>query len=188
MSETLKLRTTAFGGFQRQDVVDYIEQSAREHAAQLNALRAELKQAQASLATLEGEKARADALAQRCDALSQRVDALAPLEEEVKSLRSQVAEYQPQAQAYQELRDRLAGIELDAHTRAAQLVHEAEEEAAEKRSQAQTLLDQVMAEYSRVGTSADSAITDVICKLTDLRASLSHLSALQEQLGGQDHE
>ena len=29
MSETLKLRTTAFGGFQRQDVVDYIEQSAR---------------------------------------------------------------------------------------------------------------------------------------------------------------
>ena len=44
--ETLKLRTATFGGFQRQDVVDYIESTAREHAAQLNALRAELKQAQ----------------------------------------------------------------------------------------------------------------------------------------------
>lgn len=188
MSETLKLRTTAFGGFQRQDVVDYIEQSAREHAAQLNALRAELKQAQESLSTLEGEKARADALAQRYDALSQRVDALSPLEEEVETLRAQVEEYRPQAEAYQELRDRLAGIELDAHTRAAQLIHEAEEEAEAKRTQAQALLDQVMTEYSRVGTSANSAITDVICKLTDLRASLSNLSTLQEQMGGQDHE
>ena len=45
-----------------------------------------------------------------------------------------------------------------------------------------------MTEYSRVGTSANSAITDVICKLTDLRASLSNLSTLQEQMGGQDHE
>ena len=85
MSETLKLRTTAFGGFQRQDVVDYIEQSAREHAAQLNALRAELKQAQESLATLEGEKARADALAQApfCAPRADAADELRALMEQI---------------------------------------------------------------------------------------------------------
>ena len=44
-----------------------------------------------------------------------------------------------------------------------------------------------MTEYSRLGTSADSAITDVICKLTDLRASLSNLTALQDQMGGEGH-
>lgn len=187
MSETLKLRTTAFGGFQRQDVVDYIEQSAREHAAQLNALRAELKQAQEALTTLEGEKARADALSRRCDALSVRVDALSPLEKEVESLRTQVEQYRPQAEAYRELKDRLAGIELDAQTRAAQLLHQAEAEAESKRREAQALLDRVMTEYSRLGTSADSAITDVICKLTDLRASLSNLTALQDQMGGEGH-
>lgn len=187
MSETLKLRTTAFGGFQRQDVVDYIEQSAREHAAQLNALRAELKQAQEALTTLEGEKARADALSRRCDALSVRVDALSPLEKEVESLRTQVEQYRPQAEAYRELKDRLAGIELDAQTRAAQLLHQAEEEAESKRREAQALLDRVMTEYSQLGTSADSAITDVICKLTDLRASLSNLTALQDQMGGEGH-
>lgn len=187
MSETLKLRTTAFGGFQRQDVVDYIEQTAREHAAQLNALRAELKQAQEKLAALEGEKARADALAQRCGDLSARVDALAPLEGEAEALRAQVEEYRPQAETYRELKDRLAGIELDAQTRAAQLLHQAEEEAESKRREAQALLDRVMTEYSRLGTSADSAITDVICKLTDLRASLSNLTALQDQMGGEGH-
>ena len=76
--ETLKLRTATFGGFQRQDVVDYIESTAREHAAQLNALRAELKQAQEKADALEGEKARADALSQRCEGLAARVDELAP--------------------------------------------------------------------------------------------------------------
>ena len=75
--ETLKLRTATFGGFQRQDVVDYIESTAREHAAQLNALRAELKQAQEKADALEGEKARADALSQRCEDLTARVDELA---------------------------------------------------------------------------------------------------------------
>lgn len=187
MSETLKLRTTAFGGFQRQDVVDYIEQTAREHAAQLNALRAELKQAQEKLSALEGEKARADVLAQRCEDLSARVDALAPLEGETETLRAQVEEYRPQAEAYRELKDRLAGIELDAQARAAQLLHQAEEEARAKRAEAQVLLDRVLNEYSRLGTSADSAITDVICKLTDLRASLAGLSDLQAQMGGDNN-
>lgn len=183
MSETLKLRTTAFGGFARQDVVDYIEQSAREHAAQLNALRAELKAAQEKLSVLRGEQLRADAMSQRCDALSRRVEELEPLEEEVVSLRAQVEELKPQAEAYVTLKATLADIELDARTRAAQLVSAAEEEAEAKRRQAQALLDQVMAEYTRVGTSANSAITDVICKLTDLRASLAGLTALQDEMG-----
>ena len=169
MSGTLKLRTTAFGGFQRQDVVDYIEQSAREHAAQLNALRAELKQAQEVSGHPGGEKARADALAQRCEALSSGWTPF-PLGEEVESLREQVAEYQPQAQAYQ-------GAQGPAGGHRAGRPHPGRPAdprgggggCRPKRAQAQALLDQVMTEYSRVGTSANSAITDVICKLTDLR-------------------
>ena len=188
MSETLKLRTTAFGGFARQDVVDYIEQSAREHAAQLNALRAQLKAAEEELTTLKGEKARADALAERCGQLSARVDALEPLEAEAAGLRAQVEELRPKAEAYVGLKATLADIELDARARAAQLVSQAEEEAASKRDQAKALLDQVLREYARVGSGADSAISDVICRLTDLRASLAGLSALQKELEAADHE
>ena len=39
MSEpTNQFRTAAFGGFQKQDVQEYLEKSAREHAEKLNAL------------------------------------------------------------------------------------------------------------------------------------------------------
>lgn len=187
MSETLKLRTTAFGGFARQDVVDYLEQNARQHAAQLNELRAQLKAAEDRAAALEGEKARADALAERCELLAARVEELEALEAEVVTLRAQVAEYKPHAEAYLLLKDTVADIELSTRNRCAQMVKETEDECAAKRAQAQELLDRVMAEYSRVGASANSAITDVICKLTDLRASLAGLTALQ-QGHSDDHE
>ena len=188
MSEILKLRTTAFGGFNRQDVVDYIESSARDHTAQLSALRAELKDAQDKLTELEGEKARADALTERCNNLSAQVEALSPLEQEVIQLRKKVAAYQPQAEAFAALKDSVANIEMDARTRASQVVADAEQEAKNKRVIAETMLDRVMEEYSTVGQRADTAITDVICKLTDLRASLAGLGALRERVGMNDNE
>ena len=188
MSEILKLRTAAFGGFNRQDVVDYIEASARDHAAQLSSLRAELKDAQDKLAELEGEKARADALTERCNDLSARVEVLSPLEQEVVQLREEVAAYRPQAEAFTALKDTVANIEMDARTRASQVVADAEQEAKNKRAIAETMLDRVMAEYSTVGQRANTAITDVICKLTDLRASLAGLGALREQVGMNDNE
>ena len=141
MSETLKLRTATFGGFNRQDVVDYIESTAREHTAQLNTLRAELKDATEKLTVLEGEKARADALTERCATLTARVDELAPLEQEVETLRGQVETYRPQAESFAALKDTVANIELDARTRASQLVQEAETEAQAKRRKAEQLGD-----------------------------------------------
>ncbi len=188
MSEILKLRTAAFGGFNRQDVVDYIESSARDHAAQLSALRAELKDAQDKLAELEGEKARADALTERCNDLSARVEALSPFEQEVVQLREEVAAYRPQAEAFAALKNTVADIEMDARTRANQVVADAEQEAQTKRAIAETMLDRVMEEYSTVGQRANTAITDVICKLTDLRASLAGLGALRERVEANNHE
>ena len=37
-----QFRTAAFGGFQKQDVMDYLERSAREHAQKLAGLQKEL--------------------------------------------------------------------------------------------------------------------------------------------------
>ena len=50
MSATeLQFRTSAFGGFHKQDVLSYIEASGREHAAQLEAVQKELETAQKEL-------------------------------------------------------------------------------------------------------------------------------------------
>ena len=123
-----------------------------------------------------------------CEDLAARVDELAPLEDEVKELRAQVEEFKPQAEAYADVKSKLADIELEAHARSAQVVKQAEEEAAGKRLEAQAMLDEIMQEYSHVGSTANTAITDVICKLTDLRASLSRLGELEQKLGGRSHE
>ncbi len=182
MNDTLHLRTAAFGGFHRQDVVDYIEATSQAHAAQLNALRKELNEAQASVKALTGEKARADTLSERCSELSARLDVLEPLESEVEELRRSVELYQPQAETYAEIKDTLANIELDARARAAQIIKDAEETAAETRTEAQQLLDQVMGEYSRTGLSAETTLNEVIDRLCELRTSLSHLQELQSKL------
>lgn len=182
MSDTLHLRTAAFGGFNRQDVVDYIETTSQAHAAQLNGLRKELASAQESVKALSGEKARADALSERCDKLTARVDELEPLEAEVAELRRQVELYRPQAESYAEVKDTLANIELDARARAAQIIKHAEDSATAKRTEAQSLLDQIMGEYSRTGQSAEQTIADVIDRLTEIRTSLANLQNLQTKL------
>ena len=64
----------------------------------------------------------------------------------------------------------------------------AEFEYAVPFEEAQAMLDEIMQEYSHVGSTANTAITDVICKLTDLRASLSRLGELEQKLGGRSHE
>ncbi len=182
MSETLHLRTAAFGGFHRQDVVDYIESTSKAHAAQLNAMRKDLAEAQASAQSLAGEKARADALNERCDELTARVDELEPLAAEAEELRREVERYRPQAETYAEIKDTLANIELDARARAAQIIKEAEDAAAAKRTEAQDLLDQVLGEYSRTGLSAEATIAEVIDRLNSIRTSLSNLQQLQTKL------
>ena len=116
------------------------------------------------------------------------MDELAPLEQEVETLRGQVETYRPQAESFAALKDTVANIELDARTRASQLVQEAETEAQAKRRKAEQLLDELMQEYSTVGQKANTAITDVICKLTDLRASLANLGELQTRMEAADHE
>lgn len=182
MTDTLHLRTAAFGGFNRQDVVDYIETTSQAHAAQLNAMRKDLADAQETAKSLSGEKARADVLNERCEALAARVDVLEPLEAEVEDLRRQVELYRPQAETYAEIKDTLANIELDARARAAQIIKDAEDAATAKRTEAQSLLDQIMGEYSRTGLSAEETISEVIDRLNTIRTSLSNLQQLQAKL------
>ena len=48
-----QFRTAAFGGFQKQDVMDYLERSAREHAQKLAGLQKELAEEKVAKAEAE---------------------------------------------------------------------------------------------------------------------------------------
>ena len=60
MSDTeLQFRTSTFGGFQKQDVLNYIETSNQEHREKLEAVRRELAEAEAAKAAQAEETAAA---------------------------------------------------------------------------------------------------------------------------------
>ena len=53
----MQFRTAAFGGFQKQDVLEYIDRTNREHTQQMEALRQELEEASKARLAMEEERA-----------------------------------------------------------------------------------------------------------------------------------
>ncbi len=143
----MQFRTAAFGGFQKQDVLEYIDRTNREHTQQMEALRQELEEASKARLAMEEERAECgrtaeilrDQVAQleregetlrqteeqaRHDAeeaqreLADLRERLADAEEQLNQAQGRIAQLEPSAQAYERLKDRTAGIELEAHQRA----------------------------------------------------------------------
>lgn len=192
MAAEQQFRGAAFGGFQRQDVLDYIEASAREHTAKIEALQKELEGARAARAEMETErdalKAGQAAAAAELEAaiaaqtkaaaeLEERAARLTRLEEENAALRARVAELEAPAQAYLAVKDRAAGIELEAHIRA----QAAETAAKERVRETQTELEQwalkVRARYDRLRTDMDATISHAGGELERVAKVLAELSA-----------
>ena len=115
------IKSVTFGGFDKQDVIQYIERAAEAQKA-LEEENASLKEQLADLEgkcgalgaqveTLTAEHTRLqDALAEET-ALRQELEQLKPLREEVARLR-------PDAEAYAQFRERIGAIECEARKRA----------------------------------------------------------------------
>ncbi|MBQ6116144.1 MAG: hypothetical protein IJL08_02330 [Oscillospiraceae bacterium] len=119
MSATFK--TCVFGGFDREDVISYIEKTAKENKEKLQEL------------TDANEKLRQDneAMSGELSALRESAGKYQAIAEEYEALRTQVAELtnqsrelqekneqlRVQADEYQSLRDHIAEIEISAHRR-----------------------------------------------------------------------
>ncbi|MBO4854670.1 MAG: hypothetical protein J5482_06000 [Oscillospiraceae bacterium] len=119
MAATFK--TALFGGFDREDVVSFIEKTAREHREQTEQLTAEnnsLRQANdamaAELAALKETVERFGADAEKYQALCASYDKLKARSE---TLESENAELRGAAEEYRSLKDHIAEIEISAHRR-----------------------------------------------------------------------
>ena len=69
-----QFRTAAFGGFQKQDVLTYIETTAREHAEKVEALEKELTQLRQGREELEKRAAESEERAAALTADNQRLE------------------------------------------------------------------------------------------------------------------
>ena len=172
MSMEQQFRSAMMGGFNRQDVLTYIETSVKNHTEEMNQLREELervrqegedaldrarKEGNAALERAEAAEAQVEQLAPRAAQMEKSTaeleakrSALAAAERELKELRAKLAELAPKAEAYDAVKDRTAGIELEAHQRAKAVVDEAKRNAEAIRLQTEQWMGKVRASYDRL--------------------------------------
>ena len=183
----------ALNGFNRRDVLQYIEQLSSAHRRELNEMQKELSRIEgerrvleSTLAGLEDEKGTVAAEEARVRAsleestatLSRLRGELSETETQLASARSDLERYQrevselaPLARNYEELKDRVATVELDAHRKAQATVDEARAQATQIRAETRQWLEGVLAQYGNVRGAMD-----------ELFRSAQALSSLEEQV------
>lgn len=138
MEQSASFRSAAIGGFQRQDVLDYLKKNAEEHHAQLEALKQSLQKAEERIGELDrtAEEARKEAAQLREQAQS--------AEGKIQSLEGELEQARSQLEHYAQMKSDYAEIEIDARRRAARLVEQAQARAATIQAEAHTAADALL--------------------------------------------
>ena len=202
-----QFRNAALGGFNKQDVLDYLELLVRDHTAQTEQLQQQLDQAQArcldmeeqfskcadQLSHLQAEKTQ---LSQELATLKQQLDRT---QQENLVLRSQaqqdaaarrdlqalVDKLLPDANAYIAVKERAAGVELDAHRRAQLVIDQAQDEAHQLHSKMDQWLGRVNREYHDLRSQVDATVSQAAGELAKANGLLEQLL---QSLSAQDAE
>ncbi len=191
-----RFRTAAFG-FNRQDVVHYIESVHREYAQQLESLKKELERERdqrtemaqqgsvatqaASAADKDAQRAREEleqALSQLQEAQSQRDDLqlrLQVTERDFADLQKAAERMAPAARSYEMLKDKAATIELDAHNRAQVILKSGQEQAERTHREVQEWLRQVESSYERLKADVAATLTHAVAELDRTGKSLDQV-------------
>lgn len=209
MEPVIQKFRSALSGFNRKDVLQYMEQSAAAHRRQVAELEKRLADAEDARARLEGElsglqdekgsvaaeEARVRASLEEATAslaalrgeLADTETTLVASRTELEKLQSQVGELAPMAQSYGELKDRVATIELDAHRKAQITLDEAKAEAARIRRETADWVNQLMAQYGAVREQM-SHVFEVARSLSGMEEQITGLDALAAELKGKAEE
>lgn len=205
-------RTAAFGGFHRQDVLTYLEEHNRQATQQREDLEGRLSQAAQREEELcrEAEELRTqmgqleqslEALRQENAGLMERLEEsnrelsasrtqcsqsardLESAQVENQKLQQKLDELTPDAQAYTQLKDRTAGVELEAHRRAQAIQEKAESDAKKVRRQVEQWLQGVRREHEELCSRVESTVSHAAEELRKADACLEQAGAI---MGEQD--
>ncbi len=188
--ENYPIKTVTFGGFDKQDVIQYIERAAQDAATAEQTLRAESEELRRQVAELTKAAAereeRLRELSARQEALQaelarerearQELEPLRPLREEAEHLRAQVEALRPDAEAYAQFRERIGAIECEARKRAADL-----ESAAAVRME--KTVELFRSRYQDLMSTFESAAAHVTGELRKVEVNLAQLPRAMDQAG-----
>ncbi len=199
---------SALGGFNRQDVQQYIEQTAAAHRRELDQLQEQLTQAEDRRMQLEAalsgaESAKSGAAAEEAKAracleestrtlarlrgeLSQTESKLMVAKKELERLQGQVGTLEPMATSYVQLKDRVATVELDAHRKAQDTVSQAQAEAERIRGETRAWLEEVLAQYDQLHQGMDGLLEQAqrLSRGSKRLGELDEAAAVLRELGG----
>ena len=124
---------------------------------------------------LEQVKAVLEASREREEAQSRELE---ELRRERDSLRRRVAELEPGAAAYTAVKERAAGVELEAHCRAQNVLNEADRQARELRRGMEQWLGRVQVEYDALRSEVESTVSHAADQLEKAGKCLEQMTAL----------
>ena len=190
--ENYAFKSVAFGGFDKQDVIHYIEQTAKEAAAvqerlqkenedlqtEADSLRTQVRELQTRLETETALREQAQSELEQERTARQGLEAFKP---EAERLAAELERLRPEAEAYAQFRDRVGDIECDAHKRAAEL--EASTTARLRRT-----VELFRAQYVTLMSSFESTASHVTAELRKVEVNLSQLPRAMDQAGTELNE
>lgn len=186
---------TAFNGFNREDVVHYLEYINTKHTNQLNQLTAEnesLRERLERLPDAESQRLLVESLEEKCRNLTGQLEEATSraetLERQLAAAQSQCAELTQAAQAAQAAQPEpetgltpTASDELEAYRRAERIEREAKERSELVYYQANSVLSQTTAKVDSISADITQMADQVVSQLTQLQAAVSSgKQALQE--------
>lgn len=195
-------RNAAVGGFNKRDVLDYLEEQAKQATQVQWELKSELSGVRNELTALQSEHSelsgRLDQTRQELEAARQERDGLkARLEQsgreladsqaraealakELEEVRRELEALRPDAQAYAEVKERTAGMELEAHRRAQAIEETAAHDAQKVRRQTEQWLQALERKYDDLSSQVESTVSYAASELGKVGASLEQLNSLMD--------
>ena len=205
-----QFRNTMFGGFNRQDVLDFLTSSAEKNNQELQRQRESYEALEKDLATTREESAvlraelsearqerdeikrRAEQLeldlikskgaeerkAEEASALREK---LTLAQQELEELRDLVTRLTPDAEAYTAIKDRTAGVELEAHRRAQSVEARAKIMAGDLQRQMEQWAARTEEQYAALKGQIDSSVEQANKEILAASQSLAAMTQLVEQ-------
>ena len=190
--ENYTFKSVAFGGFDKQDVIHYIEQTSKEAAENLEKLRQERDSLQTEAESLRSQvrelQTRLEAESSLREQAQSQLEAEQTARQELESskgeaerLRAELEKLRPEAEAYAQFRDRVGDIECDAHKRAAEL--EADTTAKLRRT-----VELFRSQYVTLMSTFESTASHVTAELRKVEVNMTQLPRAMDQAGTELNE
>ena len=165
---------SAFNGFNREDVVHYLEYLNAKHTNQINQLTAEneaLRQQVDALPELESQQLLVTSLEEKCAELTRQLEATQARCEELEQAAAQ--EPVEGAPAQEPALSPSASEELEAYRRAERIEREAKERAELVYFQANSVLTEATAKVDGISADITEMADKVMTQLTQLQVAVS---------------